>query len=319
MDAKRIRKIGVVGAGTIGSSWVTLFIMKHYTVNLFDVMPEVKARAIERIHKNLRFLADKELIGKRDVEPALNRINKVDSIAEAVKNVDFVQESVAEDYDIKKAVFQEMDAASEASILSSSSSGLLMTEIQKVTKSPGRCVIAHPFNPPHLVPLVEIVGGEKTSQETIEVTRQLMLQLGKVPVILRAEIPGYLANRLALALWREAIDLVDRGVASVEDVDKAIYAGPGIRWALMGPHLIYHLGGGPGGIEHHIDMFRDSFKPIWESMSSWSWLSDSMKVKLIEGVKSELHGRTWEDLAEWRDDKLVKLLKVVYTETDFRR
>jgi len=152
---------------------------------------------------------------------------------------------LVEDYAVKKSIFRETDAvANPDTILASSSSGLLMTEIQKATQRPGRCIIAHPFNPPHIVPLVEIIRGEKTSRETVEATRRFMAGLGKVQVLLNKEVLGYIANGLAAALWREAIDPVENDVASVEDVDKALSAGPGIRWALMGSHLTYHLAGG---------------------------------------------------------------------------
>ncbi len=188
-----------------------------------------------------------------------------------------------------------------------------MTEVQKSTKLPGRCIIAHPWNPPHLIPLIEIVPGKNTTSETTDFTYNFMLSLGKVPVLVKKEVNGYIGNRLAAALWREAIDLVQKGVASVEDVDKALYAGPGIRWAFMGQHFIYHLGGGKEGIGHFIDhLGRTTLKSIWEDMATWNYISDSMKTTLIEGVKEETHGRQVDELIKWRNDKLIELLKVIY-------
>jgi 3-hydroxyacyl-CoA dehydrogenase len=140
-----------------------------------------------------------------------------------------------------------------------------------------------------------------------------MLGLGKVPVLVKKEVNGYIGNRLAAALWREAIDLVQKGVASVEDVDKALYAGPGIRWAFMGQHFIYHLGGGKEGIGHFIDhLGRTTFKSIWEDMATWNYISDSTKTMLIEGIKEETHGKQMDELIKWRNDKLIELLKVIY-------
>jgi 3-hydroxybutyryl-CoA dehydrogenase len=152
-----------------------------------------------------------------------------------VVDVQLVQESVAENYEIKQQVFKELDSYTQPdAILASSSSGLLMTPIQQVTNHPGRCLIAHPFNPPHLIPLVELVPGDKTDELTVLRMKDFYEKLGKVPVVLKKAVPGHIANRLALALWREAVDLVIQGIASVEDVDKAVSAGPGLRWAVMG-------------------------------------------------------------------------------------
>jgi 3-hydroxyacyl-CoA dehydrogenase len=311
-----IKKVAVIGAGTIGAGWATLFAVKGYDVNLYSRRAETRAKSIKTIESNLDFLAEKEMLSKDDVAQSFERIKEVAELPKAVKDVDYVQECVAEDYGIKKSIFAEADKFSpENTILASSSSGLKMTEIQQATSRPGKCIVAHPWNPPHLIPLVEIVPGEKTSDETIDVTLKLQTKLGKVAVVVKKEVPGYIGNRLAAALWREAIDLVERGVATVEDVDKALYAGPGIRWALMGTHLIYQLGGGKDGIGHFIDhLGRTTFKTIWEDMATWSYITDSTKTELIDGVKSEMGKREMDELVRWRDDKLIKLLKVIYNE-----
>ena len=311
-----IKKVAVIGAGTIGANWATLFAMKGYDVNLYSRKAETRSKGIKTIRSNLDFFVEKEILSADDAARSFGRINEMAELPKAVKDVDYVQECTAEDYSIKKSIFKDLDEFSpEDAILASSSSGLSMSEIQQVTKRSERCIIAHPWNPPHLIPLVEIVPGEKTSKETVEKTFKFQTDLGKVAVIVRKEVPGYIGNRLAAALWREAIDLVDKGVASVEDVDKALYAGPGIRWALMGPHLIYHLGGGSGGIDHFIDHIGNTtFKAIWEDMAIWDHISDSMKRELIDGVKDEIGDRELNDLVKWRDDKLLKLLKVIYGE-----
>ncbi|MFQ6076293.1 MAG: 3-hydroxyacyl-CoA dehydrogenase family protein [Candidatus Bathyarchaeia archaeon] len=307
-----IRKVACVGAGLIGHSWATLFSAKGFEVTLQDIKEAQLKTAMRQIESELEFLAQNGLMERREVKSALNRVKITLSIAEAVGDADYVQESVFETYELKKAVFRDMDAHTpEEVILASSSSGLLMTEIQKATARPERCVVAHPWNPPLLIPLVEIVPGVKTSKQTVETTYSLMKQLGKVPVILRKEVPGYIANRLQAALWREAIDLVDRGVASVEDVDRAVWAGPGLRWAIMGPHLTFHLGGGERGIEYFIDHIGRSHSFRWDDMEAWTEIPNSGAKKVVQGVKEMVGDRSMEELVRWRDGKLVKILKAL--------
>lgn len=310
-----IKTVAVIGGGTIGTGWVTLFAMKGYNVNLYSRKAETRERSVQLFKSNVGFMANKNVIGKKTAEDSLTRVCLFEEMKPAVEQADFVIESVADDPALKKALFRELDTLSrEEVILASSSSGLLMTEIQKVTERPERCIIAHPWNPPHLIPLVEVVPGENTAPETTELTYNFMLSLGKVPVLVKKEVNGYIGNRLAAALWREAIDLVQKGVATVEDVDKALYAGPGIRWAFMGQHLIYHLGGGKEGIGHFIDhLGRTTFKSIWEDMATWNYISDSAKIMLIEGVREETRGRQVDELIQWRNDKLIELLKVIYS------
>ena len=314
MTTKEIKNISIVGTGTIGASWATFFIIKGYQVKLFDAFPEALPKALALIEKNLHFLQSKDVIKEEEVTAAQSRVQVCESLADALLNSDYVQESVAENYDVKKKLFSEMDELTSVdTILASSSSGLLISEIQKATKLPERCLLAHPFNPPHLIPLVELVGGEKTSKDVIQRTKDWMEKLGKVPVVLNKEVPGHLANRLAAAVWREAIDLVVDDVASVEDVDKALSAGPGIRWAIMGQHLIFHLGGGPGGLERFVDTLGHSvFHPLWQELKTWDTITPEMKEKLVSGVIEEQGDRSWGDLASWRDDKLIQLLKILY-------
>jgi len=314
MRLEDIKKVAVVGGGTIGAGWTTLLTAKGYNVNLYSRKAETRERAMKSIESSLSFLASKNIIEQEAVKNSLAKVKLFAELKPAVEKADFIIESVAEDYDLKKAVFKNLDLfTSEDVVLASSSSGLLITEIQKVMQEPGRSVIAHPWNPPHLIPLVEIVPGEETAPETTDLTYRFMSSLGKVPVLVKKEVAGYIGNRLAAALWREAIDMVDKGVASVEDVDKALYAGSGIRWAFMGPHLTYHLGGGVKGIAHLIDhVGRTTFKAIWEDMATWNDISDSMKTAIIEGVKQETQGKEMDELIRWRDDKLVELLRVIY-------
>jgi len=187
-----------------------------------------------------------------------------------------------------------------------------MTEIQSVMKFPQRSLIAHPFNPVHLIPLVELVGGEQTDPEVISQARVFFERLGKIVVVVKKEAPGYIANRLQVALWREAIHMVLEGIGTVEDIDRALYAGPGIRWALMGQHLIYHLGGGKGGIEHFMDHLGDKCCRLWEDMATWTTIPNEAKDVLLKGIRQETHGKSIDELAQWRDERLVGLLQQIY-------
>jgi 3-hydroxyacyl-CoA dehydrogenase len=192
-----------------------------------------------------------------------------------------------------------------------------MTEIQKVANKPERCIIAHPFNPPHLMPLVEVVPGKQTSERTAKKVCDFFIRLGKVPVLLKKEVPGYIANRLSAALWREAIDLVSNDVATVEDVDKALSAGPGLRSALMGPHMTYHLGGEKGGIEYFVDHLGPAFESWWRFMNTWTSIPHSSVKKVIDGVRHEMGTNTLEDMVRWRDDKLIELLRIIYDHSGY--
>lgn len=299
-----IRRIACVGAGLIGHSWATLFAVKGLSVNLQDLKERTLIGAVTDIESNVKFLAEKGVIRRGEAEAALKRIRTTTSLSDAVRDADYVQESVFESYEVKRKIFGQMDAeAPPEAILASSSSALLMSKIQKAILKPERCLIAHPFNPPHLIPLVELVPGKKTSPKTIKTTYEFMMKMGKVPVMLKKEVPGYIANRLSRRLYEEAVDLVDNGVATVEDVDRALSAGPGIRWAIMGPHLMYHLGGGPGGIEHFFEVFGKyyNFRP-------------STVKKVIKGVKEMevVRTKSMEELVRWRDGKLIELLKILY-------
>jgi len=310
-----IRKVACVGGGIIGHSWATLFSSKGLEVAILTRSQETLARAVKKIKDNLNFLEQYGLLKKGEPEAALKRIKTTTSLADAVDGVDFVEESIAESYEIKKKVFKEVDSiAPKHAILASSTSGLTMTEIQRATTKPERCIVAHPLNPPLLIPLVELVPGNRTSADTIELVYGFMKKLGKVPVVLKREVPGFIVNRLQAAVWREAISLVDKGVATVEDVDKALYAGLGIRWAFMGVNLTLHLGGGQGGISYFIKHLEPTFSGIWRDMETWTNISQSKSKKIIEGVEktSTVIDKTVSQLTKWRDRKLIKILKVLY-------
>ena len=308
-----ISKVSCVGAGLIGQGWATLFSSKGLEVTLQDVTEAILDNAVRRVTSNLMFLEANSLLRQGEANAALKRIKTTTHIAEAVGNVHYVQESVPDNYDLKKQIFKEMDAVvPDKVILASSASGLMMTEIQKVTTRPERCVLAHPMLPAHLIPLVEIVGGQQTSRETVKATHEFMKELGKTPIVLEREIPGYIVNRLQAALLREAIDLVDKGVASAEDVDKAFCMGTGLRDPLIGPLLRIHLAG--SGVERFIESYSRSYQYRWETMETWTSIPPSAAKAVIKGV-SEMEAvrtKTLEEIKSWRDEMLVKLLKVIH-------
>jgi len=308
-----IRKVACVGAGLIGQGWTTLFSSAGLEVILQDVTEVVLEKSIKAVKSNLMFLEANKLLKRGEADVALKRIKMITVIREAVRDADYVQESVADKYELKKQVFREMDiAAPDHAILASSSSGLLMTEIQKATLKPQRCLLVHPALPVHLLPLVEIVGGEQTDSETATVACDFMKRLGKTPIQLKREVPGYIINRLQAALLREAIDLVDKEVASAEEVDKAFCMGVGLRDPIIGPFLRIHLAG--DGVERFIENFSQSYRNRWETMETWTSIPPSAAKKIVNGVKEMevVRTKTLDEIKSWRDEMLVKLLILVH-------
>ncbi len=303
----RVKQVTVLGAGTIGASWTALFLARGLRVAVQDPNPAAEAYVG-------RYIAD--------VWPTLHRLGMAAGAAPdrcsfhvspvtAVRGAEFVQENAPERLEIKRALYAEIDAVLPAGvILASSSSGLMMSDLQAGLASAPRMAIGHPFNPPHLIPLIEVVGGKATAPATVDWCLDFYRHIGKRPIHIRKEAPGHLANRLQAALWREAVNAVVTGLASVEDVDTAISAGPGLRWAAMGPHMTFHLGGGEGGMTHMLDQFRPAFEAWWRTMGTPE-LTDAVCRQLIEGVAAGARGRDLATLARDRDAVLLPLLELV--------
>ena len=306
-DIKPIRHITIIGTGVIGASWTALFLAKGLQVVATDPAPNAEAAlrnfvetawpALQRLglspgasQSNLKFTAD---------------------LAQAVAGAKLVQENGPERIDFKHKLYGQLDKLLPPDVIvASSSSGLTMSEIQLGAAShPERCVIAHPFNPPHLIPLVEIVGGAKTSEETIRRASQFYRSIGQRPVRLNKEMPGHVANRLQAALGREVYHLVAEGVISAADVDTALCWGPGLRWGIMGNMMLNHLGGGPGGIDHFFQQFTGPMTAWWKTLGS-PVLTPEMQKKLIDSVHIEIGSRTIEELEAERDDILLGLLEL---------
>jgi 3-hydroxypropionate dehydrogenase (NADP+) len=307
-----IHKIACVGAGLIGQGWATLFSSEGFEVILQDVNEAVLEESIRGIRSNLMFLEVNNLLKQGKADTVLGEIKTCTNIRDAVCHADYVQESVPDSYEIKKQVFRETDGAAPShAILASSSSGLLMTEIQKATKRPQRCVLVHPILPVYLIPVIEIAGGEQTSRETVMATYHLMEELRKTPVLLKREVPGYIVNRLQAALLREAISLVDKDIASAEDVDRAFCMGPGLRDPLIGPFLRIHLAG--RGVEGFIKNYSQSYRFRWETMETWTSIPQSAAKEIVKEVREMevVRTKTLEEITNWRDNMLVRLLKVM--------
>ena len=309
---KEIQRVACVGAGLIGQGWATVFAAKGCTVVLHDLTDRLLDEALRHIAQNLDFLEAHHLLKTAGAAEAKGRILATTRLSDAVEQVDYVQESAPDRYEIKEPLFEAIDrAAPREAILASSSSGLLMTEIQKGTGRPERCVMAHPMLPVHLVPTVEVVGGEKTSRDTVVAACEFLEKMGKAPVLLKKEVSGYIVNRLQAALLREAIDLVDKGVASAEDVDRAFCMGNGLRDPVIGPLMRAHLAG--DGIARFLEDYAESYRLRWESMECWTSLSASAVRAVTESVNEMGMVRTQglEEIKVWRDEMLVKILQVV--------
>jgi 3-hydroxypropionate dehydrogenase (NADP+) len=312
------RRIGVVGAGLIGQGWATVFASRGCEVMLHDLRPEVLASAVAEVRANLMFLAEHELISRDAVGAGMEKIRTTTRLTEAVARAHYVQECAFDNYAVKKPLFREMDAAApEHTILASSTSGLLMTEIQRGLSEPARCVLVHPFLPVHLIPLVEVAGGRNTDGSTLEATAELMQDMGKTPIVLKKEVPGYIVNRFQAALLREAVDLVHNGVASAEDVDKAFRLSLGLRGPVLGPLLRAHLAG--DGMERFFQNFADSYRIRWESMASWTSIPPQAVDSVVKSVKAMkvVAENSLEAIKAWRDDMLVRILRIV--SNDFRQ
>jgi 3-hydroxyacyl-CoA dehydrogenase len=304
---KPVNCIAVIGTGVIGASWTALFLAKGLHVTATDPAPNAEAslkKFVESAWPTLK---------RMGLSPAASRSNLkfTPDLAQAVAGADLVQENGPERIEFKQKLYRQLDELLQAdAIIASSSSGLIMSEIQKgATAHPERCVIAHPFNPPHLIPLVEIVGGAQTSEETIRRTMEFYRSIGKQTVRLYKELPGHVANRLQAAVAREVYHLVADGVLSAEDVDSALSWGPGLRWGVMGNMMLNHLAGGPGGIEHFFEQFAGPMTASWKSLGS-PVLTADVQRKLIDGVHSEVGPRSVEELEAERDELLLGLLEL---------
>jgi 3-hydroxyacyl-CoA dehydrogenase len=304
---KPIRRVAIIGTGVIGASWASLFLAKGLDVVATDVAPGAEAALKHFVAAAWPALQRLGLASGA----SQSRLSFTAALTDAVKEADLVQENGPEKIAFKKTLYRQLDEVLHPSvIIASSSSGLTMSEIQSACeKHPERCVIGHPFNPPHLIPLVEIVGGAKTSRDTIERADEFYTSIGQRTVRVNKEMPGHVANRLQAALAREVYYLVAEGVVSAADVDTALCWGPGLRWGIMGNMMLNHLGGGPGGIEHFFQQFTGPMTAWWKTLGS-PVLSPEVQKKLIDSVHAEAGSRSIDELAAERDEVLLGLIEL---------
>ena len=300
-----IKTTAVLGAGVIGASWTALFAAAGMDVRVFDISDDVEENVTVYVEKAWPTLSELGLA----VEGRKGKISFHNNAAEAVSPAQFIQENVPERIEVKHAMFREIEPhLLPEAVVCSSASGLMVSEMQEGWKNPSRFLLGHPFNPPHLIPLVELLANEKTATEALEIAESFYRTVGKVTIRVQKEVPGHVANRLQAALWREAIHLVNSGVATVEDVDKAVWSGPGLRWAAMGPHMLFHLGAGPGGMEEFCNRYTPSFHRWWDDLGNTK-LEPELAQKLAKGVSDEASGKSVSDLSESRDALITAMLK----------
>lgn len=302
---KEVRNIAIVGTGVIGASWAALYLARAFNVVATDPGPNAEANLRKYVDDAWE---DLKVIGLTP-DASRDRLGFTLDMKKALANADFVQENGPERKEFKIKLFADMDEATPPdSIIASSSSGLTMSVMQSACKHPERCVIGHPFNPPHVVPLVEVVAGEKTSADTVERAISFYSSIGKKPIHVKKEVVGHVANRLQAALYREIVYLIEQGVLDVADSDAAVCWGPGLRWGVMGPSLLFHLGGGQGGIRHFMEHLSGPLSTWWKDLGTITEFSPEVTKTIIDGVLKEADGRSIEELGHERDAMLLELL-----------
>ena len=305
-DPARVRNITCIGAGPIGGGWAAHFLAQGYQVTsyLHDASEyDALMRLLETAWASL------EQIGLAD-NASLDNFQYTTDLAEATENAEFIQESVPEVLKLKQGLYKTLGDIVDANVvIASSTSGLSMTDIQANCATPERTVVAHPFNPPYLLPLVEMIGGENTSAECIAWTERFYRVSGKSPLVMKKEIPGFIATRLQEAIWREALHMVANGEATVEQIDAAVVNGPGPRWALMGPCEIFHIGGGEGGMAYCLDQFGPALKLPWTRLVAPE-LTAELRQAMIDGCAEMTEGQDFASLSRKMNDGLVKIAKM---------
>ena len=298
-------KVAVIGTGVIGASWAVCFLARGYDVTAWDPAPDSHARLLAQVERQW---ASAQALGLTE-GASLHRLRECSTLEEAVTDASFVQDSAPEQVELKRSLFAALDAAAPAqAILASSSSGIPASQFQDVCRYPERVLIGHPFNPPHVIPLVEVVGGERTSPQVVQAAMDFYRNAGKRPIHIRRELPGFVTNRLQAALWREAYGLVHAGVISVEDIDTAISNGPGLRWALLGPFATQALSGGSGGMAHLLKHLGPAMDGYWQTLLP-TRMTPEVVAAVIEGTQQEMGGWDMTAVERERDELLVNLLR----------
>src|SRR6266478_5116983 len=303
---KPIRRIAIVGTGVIGASWAAEYLARGFDVIATDPAPNAEANLRKYVDEAWKDLTNIGL----SKGASRDRLTFTADMKEALSKADFVQENGPERPDFKMKLFADMDdAAPIDSIIASSSSGITPSVMQSKSKHPERILVGHPFNPPHIIPLVEVVGGTKTSPDAIQQALAFYASIGKKPIRLNRVLPGHVANRLQAALYREMLYLIEQGVLSVEDTDAAVCYGPGLRWGVMGQSLQWHLGGGAGGIKHFMDHLMDPLQGMMKALGTPN-ITPELKQKVVDGVMREAGDKSVDQLAQDENRVLIGLLKL---------
>lgn len=317
MEVKNIKKVACVGAGVIGYSWALYYSLKKLSVTVYDLTEDKIDLAKNRIHESLLNLEKNNVVQENEISEIESRITYTTSMEAAVKDVQFITESGPENYEVKQKMAEEMEKhTGDDTIIASSTSGLLVSEIAKNAKHPERFIGAHPYNPPHLIPLVELTKGDKTDEHVLEVAKEFYQSIDKEPVVLQKEALGFICNRIQMAVYREVCNLVMNGVCTIEDADKAVTYGPGLRWAIMGPSLVFELGGGEGHIDGLMKHLNPSISLWLHDMADFKDFPEEFPEIARKGVEEAMKNRPAEignddqSLAEYRDKMLIELLKL---------
>ena len=302
-----INKIAVVGTGVIGTGWILRFLFSKKDIKIFDPSDKQKKFLLNELKRTSPLL---KKYYKNNIN-INNQLKFCSSIKEAVSDADLIQENTPENEKLKIKIIKEISLHSKkSSIIASSSSGLLPSRIQSKAKNPERVLIAHPFNPVYLLPLVEIVPGKKTTKKNILEANKFYTKIGMKTLILKKELPGYLSDRLQESMWRESLHIINEGFASTKDLDDAIIYGPGLRWSLMGTFLTFHLAGGEMGMKHMLEQFGPALELPWTKLKAPK-LTNSLKKKIIEGTKIQSKKKSVKNLANLRDNFLIDLQKLL--------
>ena len=299
--------IAVIGTGVIGTGWIIRFLFNKKKIKVFDPSKKQKKFLLNEIKRTSKTL-ERFYAKKINLEKQLFFCN---SVQEAVKNAGLIQENAPENEKLKTKVIKDISlSAPKSAIIASSSSGLLPSKIQAEAKNPERVLIAHPFNPVYLLPLVELVPGEKTTKANILKANRFYSKIGMKTLTLKKELPGYLSDRLQESMWRESLHIINEGYASTKDLDDAIIYGPGLRWSLMGTFLTFHLAGGESGMKHMLEQFGPALKLPWTKLKAPK-LTDNLKKKIIQGTKIQSKNKSIENLSNLRDNFLIDLQKLL--------
>jgi carnitine 3-dehydrogenase len=302
-----VRTVTCIGAGVIGGGWAAHFLARGYEVVAWDPAEDAEARLRHLVEAAWPALTELGLAEGAGID----HLSVVDDLATACAAAEFVQESAPEDLELKRTLLADIDAATPADVvISSSTSGYGMSEMQTRCAHPERTVVGHPFNPPYLLPLVEVVGGAATSPEAVAWASEFFRYAGTSVITMDREVPGFIANRLQEALWREALHMVDAGEATVEQIDASITDGPGLRWALQGPMLTFHLAGGQGGMAHMLDHFGPSLLSPWTRLEAPE-LTPELRDAVVGGCEREADGRSIDDLVAERDRGVIAVLRAL--------